>query len=313
MSKKKTTEEFIAEARAVHGDKYNYDKVVYRSALKEVIITCPLHGEFPQRANSHLDGCGCKECAKELRTKTTEEFIAEAKVVHGNKYIYDKTKYINPITPIIITCLHHGDFQMFPYNHLQGHGCKECMKVKMSKERIKTTKEFIIDAKAVHGDRYNYDKVIYNGAFNEVTITCPKHGDFQQQPHSHLMGCGCKECHSSLMEEQVRIFLNKNNITFEPQKTFSWLRNKREMPLDFFLPDYNTAIECQGEQHYLTKERGYYTKEKLYNIKQRDELKYTLCQEHGIQIHYIRYDEDINENIDKFIKSLQQNMVHTTY
>lgn len=127
------------------------------------------------------------------------------------------------------------------------------------------------------------------------------------------MGCGCDKCGSSHLETKMRLLLEQNNIKYEPEKTFSWLKNKREMPLDFYLPEYNIAIECQGEQHYLTKERGYYTKEKLHNIKQRDELKYILCQEHNIQIHYIKYNEDINENMNKFIKSLLQNTAHTTY
>ena len=151
-----------------------------------------------------------------------------------------------------------------------------------------TTEEFIAEARAVHGDKYNYDKVVYKGTLKEVIITYPKHGDFQQQPHSHLIGSGCYKCHSSLMEEQVRNFLNQTNIKFELQKEFPWLKNKGFMPFDFYLPDYNTAIEHQGEQHYPTEEKGYYTAERLYGIKQRDKLKHSLCREHGIQSSMMR-------------------------
>ena len=41
MMRKLTTEEFIAKAKAVHGDKYIYDKSVYVNSKKKVIITCP--------------------------------------------------------------------------------------------------------------------------------------------------------------------------------------------------------------------------------------------------------------------------------
>lgn len=57
-----------------------------------------------------------------------------------------------------------------------------------------TTQDFINKAKKVHGSRYRYDKVNYVKAIKKVTITCPKHGDFEQQPSNHLTGYGCRKC-----------------------------------------------------------------------------------------------------------------------
>lgn len=48
MGKKKTKEEFIQEARDVHGDKYDYSKVEYVNNHTKVCILCPKHGEFEQ-------------------------------------------------------------------------------------------------------------------------------------------------------------------------------------------------------------------------------------------------------------------------
>ena len=62
MGRKKTTEEFIEDARNVHGDRYLYDKTVYVNAKEDVIITCREHGDFPQRATNHIQGRGCEEC-----------------------------------------------------------------------------------------------------------------------------------------------------------------------------------------------------------------------------------------------------------
>ena len=45
---------FIARARAVHGDKYDYSKTDYQDMRSKVLIVCPVHGEFWQRAQSHL-------------------------------------------------------------------------------------------------------------------------------------------------------------------------------------------------------------------------------------------------------------------
>ena len=51
MSRKKTKEQFIAEAKNVHGDKYDYSKVVYIDANTKVTIICPIHGMFFQKPN----------------------------------------------------------------------------------------------------------------------------------------------------------------------------------------------------------------------------------------------------------------------
>ena len=60
--KKITTEEFINRARKVHGNKYGYSKVEYKNAHTKVCIICPIHGEFWQIPNDHLNGCGCPKC-----------------------------------------------------------------------------------------------------------------------------------------------------------------------------------------------------------------------------------------------------------
>ena len=87
MSRKKTTEEFIADARKVHGDKYDYSKVSYLSAKSKVCIICRDHGEFWQSPNNHLFGRGCPICAGNQRS-SNEVFVAKAKSIHGNKYDY---------------------------------------------------------------------------------------------------------------------------------------------------------------------------------------------------------------------------------
>ena len=62
MGKKKTTEEFIEEAKKVHGNKYDYSKVVYVNSATKVSIVCPTHGVFIQTPNQHLRGGGCRGC-----------------------------------------------------------------------------------------------------------------------------------------------------------------------------------------------------------------------------------------------------------
>lgn len=130
MSKRKTTEEFIADAIKKHGNKYDYSHVEYKGATAFVTIICPVHGEFQQRAADHINGHGCKKCVYEQKAlqqaKPADTFISQANVIHKNKYDYTKIKYINSHTPITIICPIHGEFYQQPADHLGGHGCPLC-------------------------------------------------------------------------------------------------------------------------------------------------------------------------------------------
>jgi len=125
-----TTNEFITKSQELHGNLYDYSKTIYiRSALK-VIIICKKHGEFLQRPNEHLSGCGCSKCGDEnIGDKcrfTTHTFIDKSKKVHIDKYDYSKVNYNDVYTKVIIICKKHGEFLQSPTKHLVGHGCPKC-------------------------------------------------------------------------------------------------------------------------------------------------------------------------------------------
>jgi hypothetical protein len=69
------------------------------------------------------------------------------------------------------------------------------------------------------------------------------------------------------------------------------------MKLDFYLPDFNIAIECHGEQHYSTH---FYYGKKFNIIQERDLVKNIQCKEHDIDILYfsLKYYEKIYENYE---------------
>lgn len=65
-----TLEEFIAKSKVVHGNRYDYSKVVYKNSKTKVIIVCPEHGEFEQKPEKHWSGQGCPVCGKEKWKET---------------------------------------------------------------------------------------------------------------------------------------------------------------------------------------------------------------------------------------------------
>lgn len=130
MPRKLTTEEFIEKAIAVHGDKYDYSKVEYVDTRTDVVIVCPIHGEFPQKPVDHTSRKrGCPQCgvekSAEAKRKIAEEFIKEAKAIHGDYYDYSQVRYVNTNTDVVIICPVHGEFTQIPSNHLR-HGCRKC-------------------------------------------------------------------------------------------------------------------------------------------------------------------------------------------
>ena len=289
--------DFIEKAKQVHGDKYDYSKVEYVNSHTKVCIICPIHGEFWQLPNNHLRGHGCMNCYNDKRGRTlvftTDDFIRRAREMHGDKYDYSKVEYKNTYTKVCIICPEHGEYLQAPAYHLQGQGCPECGKIRVQEEnnkrKEKSKKEFIQKALRIHGNKYDYTKVEYINAHSKIRIICPEHGEFLQRPNDHLSGYGCPKCKRSHLEKEIADFLNDNHINYETQKTFEWLKYRYNMYLDFYLPDYNIAIECQGEQHFkpVTFNRKLKVDEEKFRIiKERDKCKLQKCNEHGIMILY---------------------------
>ena len=288
MSKTKTTKQFIEEAKLIHGDKYDYSKVEYVNAKTKVCIICPEHGEFWQTPDKHINNkCGCGKCGDEIvskkRAKTIEDFIEKARKVHGDKYDYSKVEYVNNHTNIIIICPEHGEFLQLPANHFKGCGCQKC-----GGNKKLNTNEFIKRANDVHGDKYDYSKVKYKNIDTKVCIICPEHGEFWQSPSCHIYRhYGCPVCDESHLESEIRKLLLDNEITFTQEYNDKWLDKQF---LDFYLPDYNTAIECQGEGHFKpVRFNGIGWDKAKNNFKKcvnLDEDKKNKCIKKGVKLIY---------------------------
>ncbi len=192
IRKKTTTPEFIEKAKSVHGNKYDYSSVEYKSATEPVEIICPKHGSFFQSPSHHNRGTGCPKCSgKGLKN---DEWIERFKEIHGHKYNYSKVKYVNAHTNVEIICPIHGSFFQNPSNHLKGQGCSKCAHEKLGASQRSNNEDFIEKSKKIHGNKYDYSKVNYSTNSVPVTIICPTHGEFKQSPQSHLGGSGCPTC-----------------------------------------------------------------------------------------------------------------------
>jgi hypothetical protein len=192
----KTQTQFVEEAKKIHEDKYDYSLVAYIDSQTNIDIICKTHGKFKQTPNNHLRGKGCKKCAtkkiSENQKKSKDEFIKDAKKIHGDKYDYSKTDYINAKIKITIICKDHGEFKVEPSSHLSGTSCNKCHKT-YSKPQIEWLKmlENELGIIVQHAENSDGEHKIKNSRYKADGYYENKNAIFE------FHGCyyhGCKKC-----------------------------------------------------------------------------------------------------------------------
>lgn len=290
MARKLTKDIFIKRAKKIHNDKYDYSKVNYINNITKVCIICPIHGEFWQTPQHHLKGSGCSLCANNVKSNK-EDFIKEAKKIHGDRYDYTKVVYINNKTKVCIICPKHGKFWQTPNNHLKGNDCPLCKKSHI-------TTEIIVNFILENYDYLDVSETRFVNCRTKIKVRCKKCGKVHEVAWYSLKNrtfdCDCIRNKLSLLEIEVKRKLEENQIEFEMFKTFDWLKYNQSLSLDFYIPTKKIAIECQGRFHF----EPYNINNEHDFIKQleRDKVKRELCETHGIKLLYYT-------NLNKFAKN----------
>ena len=305
MPRKLTTTDFINKANNVWGNKYDYSLVDYQGTDVPVKIICNKHGIFEMTPHHHIsDKRGCSKCSM---VQDTETFIEKAKELYGDKYNYSEVLYSDSREKIKIICPFHGVFYQRASSHLAGTQCPECGKIIMGEKHQKSQEQFIRDCKAMHGDTYDLSKVKYESVLKPIEVICKKHGSFYTLPTNFIRGTGCPVCKESVLETQVRKLLDDNHIKYIPQAKFDWLRYDYPQSIDFYLPDKNIGIECQGGQHFYIGTFSSSRSDLKYQ-KDRDDNKRKLCEKNGVKLlFYTRESKSAQKTVPyKCIDSLQE-------
>jgi hypothetical protein len=210
-----TIEKFIHDAKEIHGDKYDYSKVTFRTSNDKVTIICPIHGEFQQKIQKHTKGQKCPNCAMiyvgSLKRSNLEKFIELSKLKHGDKYDYSLVEYKTTHVKVKIICPKegHGVFEQTPASHQYGRGCPICRNEISGASQRLTTEIFIERATKLHNGKYDYSKAIYKNSQLKLIIICPKHGEFLQRATSHLNGLGCQLCANQEINLNLRLSIDE--------------------------------------------------------------------------------------------------------
>lgn len=172
----------LEQARAVHGDKYTYERTVYTNSATHMIVTCPEHGDFKTAPNNFLRGKGCPACGhlrkgvnasgvKSAQTsiaKHAARFVEEARKIHGDDYDYSQTIYRGKRQKLTIRCKKHGEFTQTAGPHLsRGQGCPSCSNHKSRGEAE------ILKFVSIFAEAQSRDRVIL--APKELDVYLPQH------------------------------------------------------------------------------------------------------------------------------------------
>lgn len=304
-----TLEVFVQRANKMHKNKYTYGRAVWKGSQEKLLITCPEHGDFLQKASPHLRGKGCKRCAclkinSDLREST-------ASIKKKLKALHPTLKFPEPhnitTTNIKFVCKEHGEGEMKLGYLLTGKRCKKCASAKRGQNQALSVKDFIRRALEVHPS-YIFKNIEYVNAHTHVGIECPEHGIFTITPWNLLQGRRCPNCTKTITKIKNKVFtldskaeetalrLMLKNLKLKPYEVFDrssgkvpiihgrFGRFKRYLP-DFYVPKQNLIVEVKSVQSFGIAGKFFY--EKPETLIRRMQLRAIKVQELGYDFRLI--------------------------
>lgn len=300
-------ERFIKKSNGIWGNYFDYSKVNYINNRTNVVL---IHDgiEYIQRPDHNLEH-RLPLLLSDKHIYTTEEW---KKIIYKKfpdfKYDLSKAVYTDSHTPNIILICHekdengveHGEFKISSTAILDGKGCSKCKIKKLHNQFIGNKEYFLKRYFTKYDNDYDFTEFEYNGYNINGNIYCNKCNKwFKKSPSNLMKGEGCPICSLPKLEKDIYYKAKELNINIINQ--YSLINKNRKY--DFYLPEYNTLIECQGEQHFFPVNFGGIIQEKADNnfIIQlnTDKEKYHNANDLGYNIIYYmnnKMAEYINKN-----------------
>lgn len=297
---KKTQEQYIKEVAIINPN----IKVVgtYISAKTKILHHCRIDGyEWYAAPYAILKGNGRPKCGGNAR-KSTEEYASAVLNINPNIDVFGN--YINATTPILHKCKIDGcEWLAEPANILSGCGCPECKARMLHNMFVKSHEQYVKEVTAVNPDIEVLEA--YINARVPILHRCKKDGyTWKIAPYNILTGQGCPQCQESNGERRIRRWLEACNIAYTYQKTFINCKDKKELPFDFYLQDYNMCIEYDDRQHFEAVDfagKGEdWAEEQFIKVKRHDEIKNRYCKNNNVHLLRIPYYKSVEEELDNF-------------
>lgn len=240
-------EQILQQFEEVHGDTFDYSKVVYVDVNTPVEVYCKKHDFtfFPTPKN-HKNGSRCIYCGREAQIEKAKKgfdiFKKEMFEIYGDKYDFSDSNYVNVKTSLKAVCKIHREFEKAPYSLLNGSACDECAKnTKSNNKDI-----FIEEATKVYGDKDDYTSTEIVSAKDKITVRCTKHNHtFTKSIQTYLLGYGCPKCSA------------ENYSLIRTKTTDKFIEESREIHEDRF--DYTDTVYtlCTNKLKVMCKKHNH--------------------------------------------------------
>lgn len=308
IKRTKTHEQFMQELHEVNPHANNIQVLgTYVKGKTKLKVRCKVCGhEWETIPNNLLQGHGCPKCGKkqsiQKQTKTHDQFIKELQEINPDIEVLGT--YVNNSTKILCKCKVCGHiWEVVPNSLLRGSGCPKCGIKIITQKNTETYEEFMekFNTKNTHAKDIEILGTYVNSQ-TKILCRCRKDEyEWETRPASLLQGYGCPKCSISKGEKRVAQYLQDNNISYISQYKFNDCRFKLPLPFDFYLPQYNTCIEYDGDFHYkIIKNLG--GVDGLIDTKIRDTVKNIYCENNNITLIRIPYWD--YDNIEKILDAV---------
>lgn len=278
----------------------------YAGRTKRVLMKCLLHNITCRKSPADvINGKGCYLCGVEkvrlAQFVSQEEF--EKRVFAKNPHIKIIGKYIGAANAIECHCLRHGvDFTRVAVSLYNDNcGCDEC-----HRELARQISGFSYDEYvSILHNRYPY--IDLNGDYQtlqeESEFYCHRCKSIWIDKPILVKNRGCLGCDTNTSESLIGDILQKFGIKYKRQYTFDDCVDKRKLPFDYFLLDYNIICEYDGEQHFYPISFGCHSEEEAYKkflyTQRHDKIKNNYCECNNISMIRIPYWE--KSNIEEYL------------
>ena len=274
----------------------------YRGYHEKILHKCKIDGyEWYVAPSVILSGSGCPECASlirlQKRRKTHDIYVEEVAKINPSIEVIET--YINTHTKILHRCKACGhEWYVEPSHILIGNGCPVCAKISMAIKERKSHEEYVNEVFIINPNIEVVEE--YINAKTPILHRCRIDGyEWYAIPSNILNGRGCPKCRFSYGEYNIDKYLTKHNIVHIFQHRFSDCKNKRTLPFDFYLPDYNVCIEFDGKQHFEAVDI-FGGIDSLQATQRNDNIKTKYCANNNIILLRIKYDQNIEEILNNF-------------
>ena len=297
MTKRLTTEEFIARVKRRHNKRFDLSQIEFRGMRSPLSLRCAIHDVTcrVEMASQFCSGNPCEQCRREEKLITHREKLkTKIKVDYPHVDVMNPPNEFNGTTQLYCR-IHQHHFERRSEAIIFGRtNCDLCSKEsaleKITGSSRVSFEEYVAKFHERHGDALTIvtENTDYQNYSSLIKVKCrdPSHGTHEKTALNWLKNNGCPSCNESQGERLVRLALTQLNIAFQREKTFATCRDRKELPFDFWLPDWGVLIEFQGRQHFEAQDR-FGGELAFKGTNRRDEIKRGWAQSNNLRLLYI--------------------------